>query len=530
MAPQSRLLLIALFLFVLNQQLAISQNGVGIGTNTPHPSALLHLQSTDKGLLVPKMTSTQINNIPSPSNGLLVYNTTASELWHWSLPKSKWVTLDNFELVDEDEDSKIYVEDMPNNRDKVRINLNGSSALQFVRENRAIKFITPYLATSIYIGNNAGKVDTSGLSNIGIGSNTLQYINDGLNTQSNLAVGVNALQNLGNGVPSGGIMSSNIGLGSSAGLDFVSGRSNIFLGGAAGGSLTSGNYNVFVGAASGMRNTLGSNNTIVGAISNSAFPDYVQSGAVKIGFQAGKEDASDNVLHIANSDTKSLIYGEFDNELVGIDGKLGVGTNDPLMDLHIVGDATSGKLLIAPDISVSDGFSHLYFGEDDDYTFGMEFRYDGADNYLELYGEANGTEYGPHLRISRNSGQFIVNGLTTFTNIGSLSSANDLRVTSGGTLTTSSSDARLKQNIMTIPNALDKVKKLRGVSFEWKAEPEIGTQLGLVAQEVLEVVPEVVFENDGYYGVDYSELIPVLINAVAEQQAVIEELRQEVEG
>lgn len=55
----------------------IKGNGsVGIGTNSPHPSALLDVKSSSKGLLIPQMTKAQRNVIPSPSNGLLIYQTT----------------------------------------------------------------------------------------------------------------------------------------------------------------------------------------------------------------------------------------------------------------------------------------------------------------------------------------------------------------------------------------------------------------------------------------------------------------------
>ena len=87
--------------------------------------------------------------------------------------------------------------------------------------------------------------------------------------------------------------------------------------------------------------------------------------------------------------------------------------------------------------------------------------------------------------------------------------------------------------------------KLRPVSFEWKSNAEAGTKLGLIAQELKEVVSEVVVLGDGKlsadtpettsnqesrYGVYYSDLIPVLIKAIQEQQQMIGELRQEVDN
>ena len=95
-------------------------------------------------------------------------------------------------------------------------------------------------------------------------------------------------------------------------------------------------------------------------------------------------------------------------------------------------------------------------------------------------------------------------------------------------------DVRLKKNIAPIENALNKVSALRGVVFEWRTEeyPERGLdeglQSGLIAQEVEEVLPDVVSEdNDGYKSLDYSMFSPFLIEAVKELKAEIDKLREE---
>ncbi len=73
-----------LFLIVVSwQQLVFSQN-VGIGTNSPHASAQLDVSSTGKGLLIPRLTSTQRMAIAAPANGLLVYETTSSSFWFYN--------------------------------------------------------------------------------------------------------------------------------------------------------------------------------------------------------------------------------------------------------------------------------------------------------------------------------------------------------------------------------------------------------------------------------------------------------------
>ena len=104
--------------------------------------------------------------------------------------------------------------------------------------------------------------------------------------------------------------------------------------------------------------------------------------------------------------------------------------------------------------------------------------------------------------------------------IGSGSYVGPVNRTSDGRLTTATSDARLKDNIATITGALQKVLRLRGVSFTWRDAPEAGRRLGLLAQEVEAVVPEAVFTNpvDGYKGVLYGELVSVLVEAAKDQQ------------
>jgi len=91
------------------------------------------------------------------------------------------------------------------------------------------------------------------------------------------------------------------------------------------------------------------------------------------------------------------------------------------------------------------------------------------------------------------------------------------------------SDIRLKDIDSEIENAIDKVNKLRGVRFTWKSDETKKMQVGLIAQEVKEVLPEAVdFEegNDDYrMGVQYTEVIPLLVNAIKELKAEIDELK-----
>ena len=94
---------------------------------------------------------------------------------------------------------------------------------------------------------------------------------------------------------------------------------------------------------------------------------------------------------------------------------------------------------------------------------------------------------------------------------------------------TAYSDSRVKENVTTIDNALDKVMSLRGVEYN-----KIGSEeksLGVIAQEIREVLPEVVKEQeDGMLSVAYGNITAVLIEALKEQQKQIDELKAQIDA
>ena len=96
------------------------------------------------------------------------------------------------------------------------------------------------------------------------------------------------------------------------------------------------------------------------------------------------------------------------------------------------------------------------------------------------------------------------------------------------------SDKRHKNNIQLIPNALEKVSKLNGVTWEWNDDVHEVTKstpkTGLIAQEVQEVLPQVVIERqDGFLALDYSKMMGLMVEAIKEQQTQIHSLTIEIE-
>ena len=122
----------------------------------------------------------------------------------------------------------------------------------------------------------------------------------------------------------------------------------------------------------------------------------------------------------------------------------------------------------------------------------------------------------------------------TSNNIGFLTSGGGWRLRcddSGNAIATGDvtaySDRRVKENIHTIDNALDKVNNLRGVYYTRIDSEDKQRKVGVIAQETLEVLPEVVGQDtDGMYNVAYGNITAVLIEAIKEQQKQIEELKE----
>lgn len=93
------------------------------------------------------------------------------------------------------------------------------------------------------------------------------------------------------------------------------------------------------------------------------------------------------------------------------------------------------------------------------------------------------------------------------------------------------SDKKFKDNVSIIPNALEKILKIRGVSFDWNDQQKVysGKDVGVIAQEIEEVLPEVVETRKTGKAVKYEKIVPLLIEGIKDQQSQIEDLKKMVE-
>ena len=258
-------------------------------------------------------------------------------------------------------------------------------------------------------------------------------------------------------------------------------------------------------------------------------------------------------------------------------GSIGIGTADPAQKLTVNGtDAriylTGANTDIAMDASAN-GQLHL---DGNGYGFGIAV----GGSHVALYHNSDarnlvlGTNETARLTIAGNSGNTTCTGTLTGTGLfaGSagkigadttdyisftnntradiyINNSNEFRFESDGDFhadgdviasSTTISDFRLKDNIITISGALDKIKSLRGVSYTWNSGKKKGKQdIGLIAQEVEEIIPEIVKDkkmplmdgidpNETYKTIDYEKIIAVLVEAVKDQQEQIDELKKKI--
>jgi len=171
--------------------------------------------------------------------------------------------------------------------------------------------------------------------------------------------------------------------------------------------------------------------------------------------------------------------------------------------------SNNGLNLISADGTGTEDYIRFYAGMNAD---------DGTSN-LHIHGTGSTKGY-VGLNNEEPTERLDVGGNARVRGVGSSASAGALHYTADGTLTTNTSDERLKINITSLTGALDKVNQLRGVRYNWLESPSGDTRIGFIAQEVESIVPELTFTNknseEKYMGVHYDNVTALLVEAVKE--------------
>jgi hypothetical protein len=293
---------------------AIAQENVGIGTRSPNISAVLDIQSADKGLLIPRMSLDQRNGINSPANGLMIYQTNENSGFYFfngstwksfSQNEAKSVaTLDingwalNGNVVGTASKAQATEASFIGTPNNVSINFRiGSDRAGTISRQKQLVALG-YKAAEANI-NAAFSGGYGGLANTAIGFEALKT-NTSLGDY-NVAVGYFALQ-------LNQVGTDNTGVGRAALQKNTQGSSNMALGSLALNSNIIGNYNIGIGRQA-LFSTTGNNNVGIGRDAGFA---ATGSSNVFIGNQAGFSETGSNKLYISNTNSSNpLIKGDF---------------------------------------------------------------------------------------------------------------------------------------------------------------------------------------------------------------------------
>jgi hypothetical protein len=220
---------------------------------------------------------------------------------------------------------------------------------------------------------------------------------------------------------------------------------------------------------------------------------------------------------------------------------LGVGTTSPALDITINSSSSTPGMAFAQSFTNTSaqrgGFFWLNNGnstvaaivaqaQGDNVGTGLEFstRPVAGNNTINMVLRETG-RLGIGTVSPTEKLHVVGNGRFTAVDAGTFSS--NLNITSDGTLTTSTSDEKFKFNIKPLNYGLSTLLQLKPVNFQWiKGEEE---DLGFIAQDVAEIIPEAVNTNwNSDLLFRYESLIPILTKAIQEQQALIKALEQRI--
>ena len=551
---------------------------VGIGTNTPNSSAQLEIKSNTKGILIPRTSYASRIGILNPAKALLIYDTLYNSFWfhngtdwiesgridpptgstffgfqtgtinlgasntgigHQALSVNSSGTLNTavgyFSLLQNigghsntavgnnslrsnnsgTDNTAIGSNSLSNNSNGMRNTAIGKSSLNsntsgsnnsaigveamynniIGYDNTAVGYRSLYNNntgyTNVAMGTNALGGNISGYANVAIGPGSLNFNNDGFNNVGigdealyyqtsgmyNLAVGSKALYNNLTGIENVAIgahslynsnSDNNIAIGYSSLISLTTGNENISIGDNSLGGNVSGSDNVCIGPFTGSQIRT-SNNTVIGSGANVG--SFSVANATALGYRA-----------TVSCNNCMALGGTLAN---GTQTRVGINNPTPFTDLHIIQQADAafdnsrGIRLQRP-------------------TGGNQWRVflDQGNNYVFQYNN-NVFAY-----IEPTGGAFI-----------------------------SSSDARLKTGINSMPGILDKLMLLQPKTYQYTASIDANRQsYGFLAQDVEKLFPDFVFSSEnGIKGIAYSNFSVIAVKAIQEQQQLINEQRQEID-
>lgn len=246
---------------------------------------------------------------------------------------------------------------------------------------------------------------------------------------------------------------------------------------------------------------------IIDTTNNAKFVAYVRDSDATIGME------SNHPLTINTNNTERI--------RVLANGQVGIGVTSVPTGYKMQVD---GSILASGHTSKFTISNIDYYNKVGQYYGAMQLAVWNYDNSTSTQSNTGTIQLGSVGPTSYQNNVIVSNGNLTVNGNGSFT---------GDVVAYSSSDKRLKDNVKPIENALDKVIAIGGYEFDWNDNQEVyeGHDVGVIAQEVEEVLPEVVeTRKDGYKAVKYEKMVPLLIEAIKDQQKQIEELKALLNG
>ncbi len=530
-----------------------------------------------EGIVFPRLNTAQRNALTA-IQGQCIYNTQSKAIECYD--GTNWLgsaTGVSPVISDADGDTQLQVEASPD-ADEIRVTVAGTDVM--THDGQTLHLLNT--GESVFIGENAGAADdlsanqntflgyragednVTGSQNVAIGNQAMRENQSGginiaigkeamaknLSASNNIAIGHNAGRDI------SGLTTKNTIIGGFAGFNHTEGGQNTILGYEAGKSLARGGHNTFLGYQAGFRanasGVTGSfprtfHNVFIGSRTGSQFKEGAFNTLISA---TGLTEGSNNIImgfQVSGEADRNVMIGQgedmmtpaHDNTMIGHRSGKFWGNNVPGPTRYNTfvgrrsGPSQSGSFGVVlgsytQEFMRGGGLNNVVIGNNASAKYYNEIYHhrliiESDTTYL------NNTPNDPLIYGEFDNDVLRINGTLSVRDMPVAASTMDIRATASGQLVLSSSDARLKYDIKSITNALDKVTQLRGVSFKWNDDPASGEQLGLIAQEVKEVVPELVNDVHGLYGVDYTETIGLLVEAIKELHQKVAELEKALE-
>ena len=286
------------------------------------------------------------------------------------------------------------------------------------------------------------------------------------------------------------------------------GHKNSFFGKNAGQNSNTGENNSFFGEDAGISATQTQRSTFLGSDSDQKNPSAILDRAIAIGFNA-KVDC-DNCAVIGGTGTDAV--------------KVGIGVDSPSVHLTILGSESNS----IPDMAITSQDALIELGIGKEGPHGFAFGDETIDNGLKLLYRSTPDE----LQIESGVDFTKNDPLVVFDANGNIKIKESLRDLAGSCIIGAcSSDQRLKKNIRSIGSQLNLLTALNPVLYGWKDNQRFaGEEMGLIAQEVEQVIPEMVITGkDGTKKIKYDVSLQIrMIQSIKELKAENDKLKSEM--